>query len=96
MSIICNAKTIVDMCLKRLCSNADIECRKVFLELRNKMNEIDEDLVKFMVPQCVYRCGLCPEWKCCGYVKTDKFKKDFKEYIKGFENQYSFNELWKD
>lgn len=96
MIIICNAKTIVNMCLKRLCSKASPETREVFKIMKEKMKDLDPDLVRFMVPQCMYRCGLCTEWDCCGYNKSDKFKSEFKEYIEGFENQYSFKSNLED
>ena len=34
-----------------------------------------------MVRNCVYR-GRCPEMKCCGYYKTEAFKKELEEYWK--------------
>lgn len=91
MSIICNAKTIVDMCLKRLCTKASKETRDVFKLMKVRMKDVDPDLEKFMVPQCIYRCGLCTEWECCGYVLTDKFKEEFNEYVQGFSKQYAFS-----
>jgi hypothetical protein len=40
-----------------------------------------------MVRECVYRNGLCPEMFTCGYNKTEAFKEELREYLKGFENQ---------
>jgi predicted metalloprotease len=54
--------------------------------IKNEVKKVDEDLYRFMVPQCIYRCGLCQEWESCGYVKTDKFRKELKSYLTGFEN----------
>lgn len=93
MIIYCNAKTLVDMSLKRLCSNADSIARKLMGMIKDEIKDIDPDLYEFMVPQCLYRCGLCQEWKCCGYVNTSKFKLDLARYLHGFENQYYLNKV---
>jgi hypothetical protein len=92
MIIYCNAKTLVDMSLKRLCTHADSISRKVMEMIKEEVKMIDEDLYRFMVPQCIYRCGLCQEWKSCGKIKTEKFKVELKEYLNGFEDNYYLSE----
>lgn len=92
MIIYCNAKTLVDMSLKRLCTHADSVAREVMEMIKEEVKIIDEDLYRFMVPQCIYRCGLCQEWKSCGKVKTEKFRDELKEYLKGFEDNYYLSE----
>lgn len=43
-------------------------------------------MARVMVPECVYRNGLCPEIKSCGYNKTEKFKKEL-EYYKDIDEE---------
>lgn len=88
MIIYCNAKTLVDMSLKRLCNKADNITREVMSMIKEEVRKVDKDLFRFMVPQCIYRCGLCQEWKSCGFIKTDKFKTELRQYLDGFEDNY--------
>lgn len=88
MIIYCNAKTLVDMSLKRLCSQADNITVNVMEMIKAEVSKMDEDLARFMVSQCIYRCGLCQEWKCCGRIKTRKFREELKDYLEGFESNY--------
>ena len=39
------------------------------------------------MPECIYRNGLCPEFKTCGWNKTLEFENKLKQYIKGIESQ---------
>jgi hypothetical protein len=41
--------------------------------LRDKMIDIDPDLAYNMVPNCVWRGGICPEPKPCGNYKIRRF-----------------------
>ena len=48
---------------------------KSFLQLLSeKIREIDPDLAHFMVPNCVYRGGICPEPRSCGNYKVRKYR----------------------
>lgn len=93
MIILCNAKTPVDMCKKRLCSNADSICREVFTRVKSEVASVDPDLARFLVPQCIYRGGICPEWRCCGYIHTEKFRERLINYLSGFESNYYIDNL---
>ena len=90
MIIYCNAKTLVDMSLKRLCNKAEDTTKYIMNQIKEEVRKVDEDLYRFMVPQCIYRCGLCPEWKSCGYIKTSKFKSELSKYLNGFDKNYAF------
>lgn len=99
MMIMCNAKTLIDMSLKRLCNNADYNAKLAMSMIKEEVKKVDESLYRFMVPQCIYRCGLCQEFKCCGKIHTEKFKSDLMNYLNGFENNYLFGKIleeWKD
>ena len=79
-----NAQGLIDMAQKRLCTSSSVETRKVFKEIRECVKTADIDLYPFLVPTCIYRNGICPEFKKCGYNKTEKFKTELKEYLKNF------------
>lgn len=84
LAFIINAEAIMNMSHKRLCVKASPETREVWQEVVSKIREIDPDLAKHCVPQCIYRGGICPEPKGCGYNKTELFNKALTEYKKMF------------
>lgn len=68
-----NAQALIDMARKRLCRRTFHETRKTVEELKQKLMESDDDVLrelgKVLVPNCIYRCG-CPEGKNeCGFYK---------------------------
>lgn len=77
----------INISRKRLCRCASYETRYVWQKILEAIKEFEPELYSECVPECVYRNGLCPEMFSCGYNKTEAFKKELKEYIKGFENQ---------
>lgn len=84
LAVICNSESLIDLSHTRLCSKASKETREIFGMVRNRIKEIDPDLAKHCVPQCMYRGGICPEPKSCGYNKTELFNKQLTEYKKLF------------
>lgn len=84
LAFIINAEAITNMSHKRLCAKASPETREVWQEVVSKIREIHPDLYMHLVPQCVYRGGICPEPKGCGYNKTELFNKQLIEYKKLF------------
>ena len=64
-----NAQALIQMARKRLCHKADERTREVMREIRKAVGCVDPDLVPFMVPECVYRNGFCPELKPCGKMQ---------------------------
>ena len=69
-----NAEALINMSKKRLCNQSSIETIEVMELIRDKVGIIDSELKKYMVPQCVYRNGICPELHPCGKLK-EKLKK---------------------
>lgn len=69
-----NAQAIITMSRKRLCLASSKKTVAVWSKLRREMAEVDKDLADFMVPECVYRNGVCPEFKECkpGLAKVMK------------------------
>lgn len=80
MDMTANAQAIINISRKRLCSCASKETREAWIAFLDKLKDIDPILVSKCCPECIYR-GFCPEFdRCCGYVNTDKFKKDLEHY----------------
>lgn len=84
IAFIINAEALINMAHKRLCAKASHETREIFGQICELVEEQDPDLYKHLVPQCMYRGGICPEPKGCGYNKTGLFNKILTEYKKLF------------
>lgn len=84
LAFVCNAEALINMAHKRLCAKASLETREVFRKICEAVREVDPDLYKHLVPQCVYRGGICPEPRSCGFNKTELFDKQLTEYKKLF------------
>lgn len=67
-----NAEALMNMAHKRLCSKASAETVAVVGTIRDKVRNVDPDLADHMVPQCIYRGGICPEAKPCGLHQNQK------------------------
>lgn len=84
MDIVLNAQSFINVSKKRLCNMAHKETKAVWEEVLEKLKDIDYELYRCCVPNCVYRNGICPEGKhCCGFNKTDKFKEEIVKYLEG-------------
>lgn len=80
MDMTCNAQALINISRKRLCSCASFETREAWKQVVEEIRKVDPILADKCVPECLYR-GFCPEFdRCCGYVKTDKFKIDLAKY----------------
>jgi hypothetical protein len=60
-----NAISLINMSKKRLCYASHISTVGVWSRLRKAMRKVDPDLADHMVPECVYRNGICPEMREC-------------------------------
>lgn len=80
-----NAQAIINISRKRLClGNVAKETRETWETFLNEIVAKEEpELYGVCVKECVYR-GFCPEMKCCGYVKSEKFKEELDKYRNGF------------
>ena len=65
-SMFINAQALIQMSRKRLCGSAHLEAQKVMQAIKYEIEKIDPDLARYMVRECEYRNGVCPELKCCG------------------------------
>lgn len=76
---IANAESLMHIARRRLCYQASPETREVVIMIKEAVREVDEDLAHYMVPNCVYRGGICPEPKPCGNYKVRKYKGEYDE-----------------
>jgi hypothetical protein len=75
-----NAQALINISKKRLCHQASPETREAWQLVKDEIQKAEPTLAKCMVPECVYRNGVCREFYCCGFVHSDKFIKELKEY----------------
>lgn len=68
-----NAQHLIDMSRKRLCFQAMKETHDVMMKIAYAIETVDPDLVKYMMPNCVYRGGYCCEPKPCGNYKVKRY-----------------------
>lgn len=83
MEMTCNAQSFINISRKRLCVGCTAkETRLAWQAVIEYLKEVDPILAEKCVPECVYR-GFCTEFdRCCGYVKTETYKKRLEEYRK--------------
>ena len=60
-----NAQNLIDMARKRLCYASHRTTVAMMTRIRKAVREADPDLGDKLVPECVYRNGLCPELREC-------------------------------
>lgn len=82
-----DAQALINISRRRLCYCASEETREAWQEVKDRVALVEPEIAGVMVKECVYRNGLCPEFKSCGYNKSDAFKTELDEYLKGFEQQ---------
>lgn len=65
-----NAEELITIAHKRLCRQASPETRQLVQMICDKVIEVNPEFKDLLVPNCVYRGGLCDEFHCCGYNKS--------------------------
>jgi len=78
---ITNAEALLNMARRRLCYQASTETRAAMFKIKDAVYSVDPDLAYYMVPNCVYRGGYCPEPKPCGNYKVKRY--DPNEVMRG-------------
>ena len=73
-----NAEELISVMHKRLCAQASPETRQGAEAMREAVLEKYPDSEEVLVPNCVYRNGLCTEFKPCGAAEAllKKYKKN--------------------
>lgn len=66
-----NAQALITMARKRLCWKSHNKTVGIKNRICKAIKKVDPVMASFMVPECVYRNGLCPEVKMCRFGVTD-------------------------
>lgn len=74
-----NAQAIINISRKRLCQQAMPETREAWREVVRRIEQVEPELARVCVPDCVYR-GWCYEMNSCGYHKTKGFAEAVDRY----------------
>ena len=82
-----NQQAMIDISRKRLCHQASLETRQAWQQVIGEVKNEHPELARVCVKECVYRNGLCPEMKTCGYNMTSKFEDELQEYVDIVKNQ---------
>lgn len=87
LAFICNAEALINMAHKRLCAKASQETRNIFQAIccAISSSDVDPALADHLVRQCVYRGGICPEAKCCGWINSEVGQKCLERYKELFK-----------
>lgn len=65
-----NAEELITIAHKRLCNQASLETRQVVAEICSQVLDQCPEFEGLLVPECVFRNGLCTEFKPCGRAKV--------------------------
>ena len=86
-TMILNAQALINICRKRLCLKSHKTTVSTILALKKEMRKVNPVMADFMVVECVYRNGLCPEISKCSvrYNESTGFSKEMKRYGELFE-----------
>lgn len=87
LAFIINAEALINMAHKRLCAKASKETRDLMTKIALGVAIADPALAPHLVPQCVYRGGICPEAKCCGYIRSEQGRAQLETYKELFTNK---------
>lgn len=64
-SMIVNAAALIQIARKRLCHQAHTETTRVVGLIKRAVARVDPHLADVMVPECIYRGGICHELRQC-------------------------------
>lgn len=75
-----NAQAVIFISRRRLCAQAAPETRAAWRAVLDEIAKVEPEVAECSVPECVYR-GFCPEFKSCGWVETDAFRRARERYV---------------
>lgn len=81
IAFIINAEAIINMAHKRLCRKASSETNELITKIAIQVAIVDPALAEHLVPQCVFRGGICSEPKTCGWIYGSEGQNVLKEYV---------------
>lgn len=73
------AQAMINISRKRLCAKASDETRKAWIMVLDSIKDIEPELYRACVPECLYR-GFCPEMKSCGFCNSPVYQKRLQQY----------------
>lgn len=82
IAFIINAEALINMAHKRLCEKASRETRDLMTKIALEVAIVDPELAEHLVPQCVFRGGICSEPKTCGWIYGGVGQTVLEEYVK--------------
>jgi len=82
IAFIINAEALINMAHKRLCEKASSETRDLMTKIALEVSIADPELAEHLVPQCVFRGGICSEPKTCGWIYSGVGQTVLEEYVK--------------
>lgn len=85
-AMLINAQAVIAVSRKRLCFKSAKKTVAVWLKVKKAFRKAEPELEPFLVPECVYRNGLCPEFKECK-PGLEKVLKAYPDYKKLFEKK---------
>lgn len=78
-AMLINAQEIINISRKRLCFKSHTKTIESWLKVKKELKTIEPELEPFLVPECVYRNGICPEFKQCK-AGVDKVMAAYPDY----------------
>lgn len=67
-----NAEELITISHKRLCNQASKETRELVKAICDKVIEVNPEFAGLLVPNCVYRGGICDEFNSCHGNKREE------------------------
>jgi hypothetical protein len=79
-----NADALINVSRKRLCYQAHVSTVGAWRRVLRAIAEVDPELPKYCVPECVYRGGICPEFRQCkpGIEKVIRAYRGYRDNFK--------------
>lgn len=81
LAFIINAEALINMAHKRLCAKASKETRDLMTKIALGVAIADPALAPHLVPQCVFRGGICSEPKSCQWIFSGIGQTVLEEYV---------------
>ena len=88
-----NAQNLIDTSRKRLCFASHIESVKEMSAIKMLIKDKSSVLYKYMVPQCVYRCGCSEPNRNCGLF-NNLYKNATIEELTDINKRYEIYNNW--
>lgn len=82
-----NAEELITIAHKRLCKQTSEETRQLVEEICRQVIEVNPEFKGLLVPNCVYRGGLCDEFNSCIKETKKETKNDGQQNPQPKENE---------